>query len=284
MTYGEAYTQGEHFLAERGFAEASSDAWILFEHASGLTRARYLMMKKEECPLDILERYQAMTDRRSCRVPVQYITGQQEFLGRSFLVNKNVLIPRPETELLVLEAEKCLRETAGGSEDKIPRVLDICTGSGCIIISLAKQALIEAVAADISGEALALARQNAERLGADVTWIRGDLFENVEGTFDCIVSNPPYIRSGEIAGLMPEVRDFEPRLALDGHMDGLYFYRRIIEDSRAHLNAGGWLLFEIGHDQGADVTEQMRAAGFAGVHIIKDLAGLSRIVVGRKAD
>lgn len=273
MTYREAYVRGESVLREQGFAEASTDAWLLFEYASGMDRTHYFLFMNEECPQQVWESYRALVKRRLAHVPIQYLTGTQEFMGYSFQVNQDVLIPRPETELLVLEAEKCLRKVAG----RIPRVLDMCTGSGCIITSLAKRMTIEAVGADVSAGALKVAAKNAQALDVRVEWIMSDLFCRIEGSFDCIVSNPPYIRSEEIAGLMPEVRDFEPRLALDGHGDGLYFYRRIIEDSRAHLNTGGWLLFEIGCDQGADVAEQMRAAGYGDICIVKDMAGLDRI-------
>lgn len=274
MTYRELQREGIQILRERGITDAAIDAQILLEHVIGLDRAHFLLREREECPDKECRRYRELIARRAEYVPVQHLTGVQEFMGYSFLVNEHVLIPRQDTELLVLEAERHLYPGA--------RVLDLCTGSGCVIISLAKRQSIEASASDISPEALKTARANAERLIADVTFVESDLFAHIRGTYDCIVSNPPYIRSAQIPELMPEVRDHEPRLALDGQADGLFFYRRIVREAKDFLRAGGWLLFEIGFDQGEAVMELMRAQGYESVAVQKDLAGLDRVVGGRR--
>ena len=180
---------------------------------------------------------------------------------------------------LVEEALKVLRPDMN--------ILDMCTGSGCIPISLLKYAMerkhitgLKAVGVDISKEALEVAKGNGQRLEVPVTWMQSDLFENVSDEFDLIVSNPPYIRTEVIQGLEEEVKLHDPWIALDGHEDGLYFYRRIVNESISHLNAGAWLMFEIGHDQAEDVSELMGKAGFCNVYVKKDLAGLDRVVCG----
>lgn len=237
---------GIHTLQQQEIGEADVDAWILLEYVTGIDRTHYFLKMQEPCPQEEDKRYRELIGRRAQHVPVQYLTGVQEFMGYPFRVNSQVLIPRQDTELLVLEAEKRIHPGA--------RVLDMCTGSGCIIISLAKRNHICAAAADISEGALAVARENAGALQVEAEFIKSDLFENIAGTYDCIVSNPPYIASGEIPGLMPEVRDYEPRTALDGKADGLYFYRRIVAQAKQFLKPQGWLLCEIGCDQGAAVA------------------------------
>lgn len=274
MNYRELLREGEEKLAQAGIADASSDAWLLLEYVTGIDRTHYFLREREKCTEEERRRYETLAGRRARHVPVQYLTGSQEFMGYSFEVNEQVLIPRQDTELLVLEAEKRIRPK--------DRVLDMCTGSGCVIISLAKRKEIAACAADISAGALETARLNAERLAADVHFWESDLFEKIEGTFDCIVSNPPYIPSGQIAGLMPEVRAHEPRLALDGGEDGLYFYRRLTREAGDYLKPDGWLLFEIGYDQGEAVAGLMRAEGYREIEIRKDLAGLDRVAAGRR--
>ena len=166
-------------------------------------------------------------------------------------------------------------------------VLDMCTGSGCILISLLKYAAErkhitggEAVGADISADALEVAKKNAQRLKVPIIWVQSDIFENVSESFDLIVSNPPYIRTEVIQGLEDEVKLHDPWIALDGHEDGLYFYRRIVSESISHLNDGAWLMFEIGHDQAEDVSKLMKNAGFCNIYVKKDLAGLDRVVCG----
>ena len=243
-------------------------------HASGVDRTHFFLCDREPCPMEAERIFRELIRQRQGHVPVQYLTGRQEFMGFSFRVNEHVLIPRLDTETLVLEAEKRIRP--------MDRVLDLCTGSGCIILSLAKRNKIRAWASDISQAALETARENARARGAKVDLVQSDLFENLHGIYDCIVSNPPYISSGIIPELMPEVREHEPWLALDGGEDGLHFYRRIAGEARRFLAPGGWLIFEIGHDQGMAVAELMETQGYLDIEIKKDLAGLDRVAAGRQ--
>ena len=237
------------------------------------------------CPAEQKTKYDKCIEVRSRRVPLQHITGEQEFMGLSFHVNEDVLIPRQDTEILVetalelLDREKDVFQRERGTI----RLLDLCTGSGCILLSVLHYAKcrMEGTGSDLSTRALTVAEGNAQRLGIAAEFIESDLFNDISGRFSMILSNPPYIRSSEIAGLQDEVRLYDPVEALDGRADGLYFYRRIIAESPAYLEDGGYLLFEIGHDQAADVTEMMRGQGFDEIHVKKDLAGLDRVVYGR---
>lgn len=273
MTLKEACLYGEKELEGAGVPEAKLNAWLLLEHVSGCTRSHYLAYPKEELPEKAEQRFREVLKLRCQRIPLQHITGIQEFMGHTFCVNDKVLIPRQDTELLV---EEVLKDLKAGM-----RFLDLCTGSGCILLSLllgCPGAL--GVGADISLEALKVAERNRELLGQEAFLLESDLFEQIEGTFDVIVSNPPYIRSEEISNLMEEVRIFEPLSALDGHEDGLYFYRRIAEKSPFHLKPGGRLYLEIGYDQGSSVPELLKEQGFCQVEVKKDLAGLDRVVKG----
>lgn len=275
MTYAQAFKNATEYLAERGVADASVDAWYLMEFCCGISRAEYLLRKTEEMPQDCLEEYQSLLAKRGERIPLQHLTGEQEFMGFSFRVSDQVLVPRQDTEVLVEEA---LRRLKCGR-----RVLDLCTGSGCIAISIGKLRKDAAVtASDLSEEALSVARDNAERLEADISFRQSDLFEQLPDAYDMIVSNPPYIPTRTIDDLAEEVRLHDPRMALDGGADGLVFYRKIIKESAPHLERGGWLLFEIGWEQADAVSEMMRENGFAEVRVIKDLAGLDRVVEGRR--
>ena len=198
-------------------------------------------------------------------------------MGLPFFVNESVLIPRQDTEVLV--------ETALAMMKPECRLLDMCTGSGCILLSLAKLGTVaEGVGVDISEGALKVAERNRENLGLpQVRLVHSNLFESVEGVFDMIVSNPPYIPTEDIEDLMREVRDHEPHLALDGSKDGLLFYRKLAEESGRYLVPGGSLLFEIGYDQGGAVSQLLDQAGFKDIHVKKDLAGLDRVVYAVKA-
>ena len=270
MTYSELMADGVKRLAEAGFPEARTDVRALLFHVCGMDFMSFLRDGESEVPAEQEESFRAMLSRRMKHEPVQYIIGEQEFCGLRFCVQPGVLIPRSETELL---AENVFTNATG------KRVLDMCTGSGCIAITVAKLGNPAGVAAsDFSTEALAVAKKNAERLAADVTFFQGDLFEHVEGLYDIIVSNPPYIRSSVVDGLMPEVREFEPRLALDGTEDGLFFYRRIAADGKVYLASGGRLMFEIGHDQGETVPQILSAEGYVSIEVKKDYAGLDRMV------
>lgn len=190
-----------------------------------------------------------------------------------------MLIPRQDTEILV--------ETVLEDLEPNMRVLDVCTGSGCILISLLKmlqdgrgQDTVKGVGVDISKEALEVAEKNARKHNTEAVFLQSDLFENVEGMYDIIVSNPPYIKTEEIEKLEDEVKLYDPMLALDGKEDGLYFYRKIIKESRKYLKKNGKLYFEIGHTQGEEVKTLMEEEGFSDVRVKKDLAGLDRVVYG----
>lgn len=273
ITYEQLLSEGRVRLARAGVEESSLDAWYILSWVTGLNRARYLMVKDEEASWGAAKRFFHMVDRRAERIPLQYILGNQEFMGLSFKVTPDVLIPRQDTEILVM---RTLEVCAG------KRVLDMCTGSGCIIISLAVLGRIaQGTGVDISGEALAVARENSELHHTDVEFIESDLFERVGGRYDIIISNPPYIASSEVESLMVEVRGHEPFAALDGGADGLDFYRRLSSSAGSHLEKGGWFLLEIGCDQGADVAAMLKGEGFCDIEIIKDYAGLDRVVACR---
>lgn len=275
MTWQEALKKGTIRLQESGIEDAAADAWILMEEYGQIDRAHYFLKQTEEMPEEFRVSYEQAIAKRALRIPVQQITGRQEFCGLDFLVNEHVLIPRQDTECLV---EEVLKKVKPGDH-----VLDVCTGSGCIIISVQKLMKDQCIcqATDISEKALEVAKKNAEHLQAEISFRQGDLFEAVEGTFACIVSNPPYIESEVIRGLEPEVRDHEPMLALDGKEDGLFFYRKIIKEARKYLQPDGWLLFEIGYLQGDEVRKLMTECGYQNVTVKKDLAGLDRIVLGQ---
>ena len=241
---------------------------------------------------ELLAELESVLKQREQRVPLQYLMGECEFMGYDFYVDERVLIPRQDTECLVELAVEDIRNiktqnrcesnnTADRKNEQKVKVLDLCTGSGCIGISVAKLCPdTEVTLADISEGALSVAKKNAQNLDAGVTLIKGNLFENIEGRFDYILSNPPYIPSEVIEGLMPEVKEHEPRLALDGEADGLSFYREIINEAPDYLNPDGRIYFEIGAEQGEDLTHLMNERGFSEVKVHKDLAGLDRIVTG----
>ena len=272
MTNGELLRLGTDALADRGILEAKTDAWILFSCVTGLSRAGYYLHSGEDALPEWQEAYWEKIEMRKRRVPVQQITGEQEFMGLPFSVNENVLIPRQDTEVLV-EAVLPMAEGKRG--------LDLCTGTGCIAISLAVLGTPECcVGTDVSREALRVAEHNNRQLGGGVSLIESDLFERVRGTFDLIVSNPPYIPPAVINGLEEEVREHEPRIALDGGEDGLDFYRRIVAEAGGFLSPGGILAFEIGHDQGGEVERYMEKAGYCPICRRKDYAGHDRVVIG----
>lgn len=273
MTFREAMDAGEHVLLNAGIEDARNDAWLLLTMVSKINRTYYYVHMDEEIPREQVKEYENLLYKRGERVPLQYITGEQEFMGLPFHVSPAVLIPRQDTETLVEEA---LKRVQPGM-----KVLDMCTGSGCILISIMKNsANVEGHGFDISKQALLIAKENAKLNHVSPTFERSDLFENVTDTYDMIVSNPPYIPTDVIPGLMPEVADYEPIQALDGKEDGLYFYRRIAEECVDYLKEKGMILFEIGHDQGKAVSELLTEAGFAGVQVVKDLAGNDRVVIG----
>lgn len=350
--WADVLNYGKKILKNAGIVEADLDAWYLFEQSFGISRAQYFLCAREnivgstaqkiavqEQHGDLLESgnalecaelwlkekmsaYENALKKRATRIPLQQIIGQQEFMGLSFFVNEHVLIPRQDTETLV---ELVLQE----QKDKDISILDMCTGSGCIAVSLKElggYAHVEG--ADISEESLKVAKRNSEEIlenndvnndavssrteqiqnctnltnnqnkqdnseermvsevrrvsQTGVTFRRSDMFSSFRGTeqFNVIVSNPPYIPSAVIEELEPEVRDHEPRGALDGTADGLYFYRILAEECAKHLTPGGHVYFEIGYDQGAAVKELLDIHGFKDTRVIQDLTGKDRVVCG----
>jgi release factor glutamine methyltransferase len=318
LNYRELRQEGARRLKEHGVPDPDFDARELLFFASGMDYQTYILKESEDAD-EIREAYLALIDRRAAREPLQHLTGFQDFMGYEFKVSKDVLIPRQDTETLVMEAEKDLRSRTGERSEEVfiersgegfgesseegfkgrsekssgeIRLLDVCTGSGCIILSLVLRNIdripgLSAEASDLSEQALAVAEENAERLGVRdrVVFHQGDLFQfNDPGSssYDLIVSNPPYIPSDVIPGLMPEVRSGDPILALDGGKDGLSIYRRLIPGAYERLKNGGALYLEIGFDQAKAVTDLMEKAGFTEVRTIQDLAGNDRVICGKK--
>lgn len=274
MQYAKLYQIGKEQLQKAGITDAELDARLLLEFICHTDRNALYAHGDQEIEDEKMQDFLQLIEKRAVHIPLQHLTGEQNFMGLDFLVNEHVLIPRQDTEILV---EEIMRDLHDGI-----RVLDMCTGSGCILLSLLHYSNdCSGVGVDVSEDALAVARQNADRLAEkQAVFIQSDLFEKVEGSFDLIVSNPPYIRSQEIAGLMPEVREHEPHLALDGKDDGLHFYREIIKGAMPHLKRGGQLFFEIGYDQGEAVQALLAANGYTEIAVVKDYAGLDRVVYG----
>lgn len=273
----EIYREGKERLERAGILEAELDAWYLLEHVTGISKASYYGNPAREIRRQEKEQYFYYIEERKKRIPLQHLTGEQGFMGLVFCVNRHVLIPRQDTEILV---ETALERMKPGMQ-----ILDMCTGSGCILLSLLKLCKAEGVTGtgtDISKEALRIAVSNAERLGIRAKFVQGDLFENIgsQKIFDMIVSNPPYIPTAVIDGLQEEVKLYDPYVALDGREDGLFFYRRIVKESISYIKRDGCLLFEIGCEQAEAVAGLMEKAGYKDIRVKKDLAGLDRVVYG----
>ncbi len=283
MTLQQLLTQGTQQLNSAGVPDAELDARYLLLSAFDLSLASFLAGRGREIAgiPDGETRagaYLALVKRRAERIPLQQLLGVQEFMGLEFYVNEHVLIPRQDTETLV---ELVLEE----QRDRELDVLDVCTGSGCIAVSLAKLGGYRSVTAlDVSEEALAVAERNAGSLLAGCEGrfrlLQSDMFSGLEpgAQFDVLVSNPPYIPSRVIDGLEPEVRDHEPRLALDGSPDGLKFYRILAAEGKRHLRRGGAVYLEIGWDQSEAVSALFEAEGYSEIRTVKDMAGLDRVV------
>lgn len=281
LTLKQLYKVGTVKLAEEGIEEFSLDAWYLLEYVTGVSKAMYFAEPERAVSEENADRYIDCIRRRAAHIPLQHITGEQEFMGYPFYVNEHVLIPRQDTETLVEEAIRVMRPKM--------KILDMCTGSGCIVLSILKMCRekyymteLQGIGADVSEEALKVARENGRRLEVPVTWIQSDLFAKIpeEEKYDVIVSNPPYIETAVIDTLQEEVRLHDPYIALDGKEDGLYFYRRIISEAGKYLKPQGKLMFEIGCDQAEAVEELMKNAGYEQITVKKDLAGLDRVVYG----
>ena len=263
----------------RGIENPRLDAEVLVAHALGIDRTRVIIEAMR--PLDPAELalLRDLVKRRRSREPIAYLRGEREFYGRTFHVDSRVLIPRPDTEALV---EVALARTTHVSLSM--RQLDLCTGSGCVAITMARQRpTANVLASDVSPGALAVARENAYRLGAyNVAFVESDLFANIPATsrFDVITANPPYIATGEIEGLMPDVRDFEPRMALDGGADGLDLVRRIVDGAPAFLDAEGVLAMEIGAGEAASTRALFEAKGYRDIAVDRDYGKIERVVSG----
>ena len=281
-TVKQCLLEAKNVLKNSGAAEYALDAELFMMKATGLTKVQLftkdmrILTKAEE------EHFEKMVEKRKNKMPSQYITNECPFMDSVFYVDENVLIPRSDTETLietVIEKAKM---------NKIEKIIDVGTGSGCIAISLVRCGILEAVGTDVSTKALSVAKKNSLSNGTNdkIRFVHSDLFENVgeeyEKYFDAIVSNPPYIETETVKTLMCEVRDYEPVLALDGGADGLNFYRKIASEGKRFIRNGGFVFFEIGYNQGNDVKSIMHENGFGEIEIIKDIAGLDRVVLGRK--
>ena len=275
-TYKDALEYGKQRLLECEIEDANLDAWLLLEYVSGISRSWYFVHEDEEISENDIEEYQILIEQRGKHIPLQQLTKEANFYGMKYLVNENVLIPRQDTEVL---GEQVLSLSKGKENLKL---LDMCTGSGCILLALLanlKQA--SGTGVDLSEKALEVAQRNGEELGIEISWVQSDLFDKVSGSYDIIVSNPPYIETSVIEGLMDEVKLYEPRMALDGTEDGLFFYREITMQAGKYLKNNGILAFEIGYNQGKAVSEFMKENGYEEVQVLQDLAGLDRVVTGR---
>ncbi len=276
MIYSDIYKNASIRLKEAGVPEYQLDARLLLEYVCGTDYNTLLVHGDRDVSPEEEKKYNELIEKRASRVPLAYIVGNQEFMGLTFDVNENVLVPNQDTETL---AEEALRELSDGM-----RFMDLCTGSGCVALSILNYTNdTSCVMTDISDKAIEVATGNRDRLGfsdrAEI--VKTDLFpQDDDKKFDMIVSNPPYIRTDVIATLPPEVGKGEPYIALDGGQDGLIFYRRIIENAPKWLYTSGWLMMEIGYDQGDAVAGLMKDGGFHEVEVIKDLGGNDRVVRG----
>ena len=264
----------------RGIESPRLDAELLLAKALGTTRIQLIVDAKRPLSPDELARMRELVRRRRTREPIAYILGEREFYGRTFRVDRRVLVPRPDTETLV---DVALTRTRALSMSL--RALDLCTGSGCVAITIGRERpTASVVGGDLSADALAVARDNALRLGAyNVAWRQGDLFDAVAlpARFDLITANPPYIAASDFASLQADVRDHEPRLALDGGDDGLSLLRRVIDGATARLvSPGGVLAVEVGAGQAPAVVELFERAGFSEVEVRRDYARIERVVSG----
>ena len=283
MNYRECYLDGVNILKEAMVPDAELDTRLLLEFVCKTDRNTLLVHWDREVSSKEQSCFYEFISKRAKRIPIQLLTNQQYFYGLPFYVNEHVLIPRQDTEILVEQALKLVKPGM--------KVLDMCTGSGCIIISMmAMFQKITGYGVDISNEAIKVAEKNSKELlprDYQPVWKAGDIFhafedEVVPPVFDMIVSNPPYIPTKDIKDLMPEVKEHEPISALDGSEDGLFFYKNIIRESKTYVTDDSSLLFEIGYNQGKAVSLLMEEAGYKEVTVIKDYAGLDRVVIGKR--
>ena len=282
MTIQELIEYGKNKLEEKNIDEAKLKARMLIEYVLDKSREYIMIHFEDEVENSKINLFEEYIDRVSENEPIQYILGKQEFMGLEFEVNKNVLIPRSDTEILVLEVIDIIKN----NNEKIANILDMCTGSGAIIVSLANylnDLKLSYYAVDISEKALEIAKCNSEKNNVSIDFIKSNLFENVDENlkFDLIVSNPPYIETEIIKELDENVKQ-EPYIALDGGIDGLDFYRKIAERGNDFLSASGYLCFEIGYNQKDTVTNILEKNNYKDIKCIKDLGGNDRVIICRK--
>lgn len=278
------YEKGAKVLKNASIPDWDYDSRILLESICGITRMDLLLEPERIVEEEDVKRYFEYIEKRAAHEPLQYLIGEWEFMGLPFKVNPSVLIPRQDTECLMewmLQRESKPEEA---NQQKQLKLLDVCTGSGCIAISMDilwkeySPVPLQVEALDLSKDALNTAESNRLLNQSKVRFFESDMFEKVENTYDIIVSNPPYIPSKVVDGLMAEVVQFEPRMALDGMEDGLYFYRILAKDGKKYLNPGGRLYLEIGHDQGKTVPDILKNEGYKDIEVRKDLSGNDRCV------
>ncbi len=276
ISWAQLLEEAKNTLIKANVPDADIDAWLLMEHCFSITKSFFFLNRRQIAqPKEKIAQYRTFIEQRAARIPLQYLTKTQGFMGLEFSVTPAVLIPRQDTETLVETVLSYTKDKSGAA------LIDVCTGSGCIAVSLSHYGNFTQVAAsDISSDALAVAKKNAADNHAPVQFFESDLLEQVPGRFDIIVSNPPYIEDEVIAGLEPEVKDHEPMLALSGGSDGLIFYRRLTETAKDHLNPGGALFVEIGYNQWETVAALFREHGFSNPTLVHDLVGLDRVVWG----
>lgn len=263
-------------LDAAGISDASVDIWLLLERFADIKKSEYFANQDMQISKVQADQIEEAVEKRINHIPLQHIIGETEFMGLTFKVNENVLIPRFDTEILVDEVVKYVG-------DSFLNVLDMCTGSGCIAITISDMCdNATVVAADISKDALDIARENNTLNQTDVTFVESDLFENIEGKFDVIVSNPPYIRTEEIENLEEEVKMHDPHLALDGGESGLDFYQAITKQAKDYLNENGLIFFEIGFDQAEEVSNILKENGYKDIVVKKDLAMNDRVIYAKK--
>ena len=271
---------GKEQLDKSGNEYSKYERKVLLEEVTGYNYMYLLTHGEEEITPEKEKRYYELLDKRCSHYPLQYLLGYAHFMDYTFYVNEHVLIPRNDTEILVEFADSVISEMQ--KNNNLPlNILDMCCGSGCIGISLKMYHKdIALTLSDISKDALDVTSSNLKRYDLEASVVQSDLFHNLNGRMDIIVCNPPYIERRVIDTLMPEVKEYEPMMALDGGEDGLDFYRRIVDQAQEYLNHGGYLIFEIGHDQGKAVSDLLKKHCFQDIHVIKDYAGLDRVVYG----
>ncbi len=275
MTFENAISFAIDKLEKSGIDDAKIDAFLLLKAATSVDKSKYYLCAKDELEVKDEEKFLAMLEKRAEHVPAQYIIGKTNFMGFDISVNENVLIPRQDTESVVEETLKKIPQSA--------TVLDMCTGSGCIAIAIKKfRDDAKVFAADISRKALEVAKINIEDNNLDIKLIESDLFENIEESFDVIISNPPYVTKNEYDELESEVKNFEPKLALVAGDDGLDIYKRLIPAAYDHLNDNGIISLEIGCNQAAAVSDLLKENNFRDIKVNKDLPGKDRNIIAIK--